>query len=197
MASGFMHFRPFHGPVSFKFKDPDTGHEFKAHTRQALFAQILAYRAQNELPLFDGLNTVIDNYLCSLPENAGSCEPLEKLPRGFMSYLKGGMALIKNMLYSKYVSQEEADRRAQICISCPQNIFPDKGPFVRWSDEIMEHSVGDRRALNYQQLGNCGACDCPLRAKVWYGDTIELTEEELSKTPDFCWQREVLRPKPR
>lgn len=168
---------------------------FKAPNRQVLFAQIIAYRVQNELPLIDGLNTVIDNYLCQLPENCGSCQPLEKLPRGFMSYLKGGMALIKNMIYSKYVSQEEADRRAVICISCPKNIFHDMGPFVHWSNEIMVNSVGDRKAKDYEKLGECSCCTCPLRAKVWYGGEIELKEKELECTPDFCWQRQFLKKK--
>lgn len=99
------------------------------------------------------------------------------------------------MFYNSYVQQGEADRRASICIKCPHNVFPDKGPFLKWSDDIAKEAVGDRRSVHHDELGNCEICTCPLRAKVWTGDPIDLPADQLAqmrsvRTMDgkACWQ---------
>ena len=184
----FSKFHPFEGPAEIKFKDPDTGREFKENDKQTLVNRIRVYRAQNNLEPIEELESVLECYWCGLPENAGKCGPVT-LKRGFMAYLKGGMALIKNMAYPSTVSQEEADRRASICVKCPKNVFPDKGAFLKWSDEIAYHSIGDRRSKLHDELGNCEICSCPMRAKVWHDGKIDLEPEWIEPMKSVgCWQ---------
>ena len=132
-------FKPFKTPYRWIFVDPDTQRAYSALTKKELFNQIINYRDQNKLAPIQALEHVIENYLCSLPENASNCEP-EKLKRGWMSFIKGGVAVLENIFYGEknMVSQEEADRRSEICLQCPNNVFPDRGGFVKWTDEVAE-----------------------------------------------------------
>lgn len=186
-------FNPFQTSIVWKLPDPDTQHLHTGRTRAELVSNIVNYRAQNGLPKLDSLDLVIDNYLCTLPENLGKCRPVN-LRRGLLQYLKGGLTLISNIWYGEknMVTQEEAERRAKICEFCPCNTFPDKGLFIAWSDNIMQNSVGDKRVSNYELLGNCDACTCTLKAKVWLKKgNINLTKDESDKMHlcnDKCWQ---------
>lgn len=184
-------FKPFKSPYRFVFKDPDTGRQFHAKDKKALFNQVVSYREQNKLPLLEELSAVIDNYLCGLPENVGNCQPV-KLKRGLLTTLRGGIAVIENFFYGekRMVSQETAEARAEICLKCPHNIFPDKDLFVKWSDEVAEATTHGRRTSQHDKLGNCGVCSCTLKAKVFYGGEIELPKDQFNALPDFCWQRE-------
>lgn len=181
-------------PKRWVFKDPDSGREFEGNTKRDLVERIISYRSQNELPLIENISAVIDNYLCEQPENFGSCFD-DPLPRGLMQYFRGGIALVKQLMYNNFVRQYTADLRAAQCIRCPNNVFPsnNKAAFEKWSDDLAEQTVGDRKSQYHILLGNCIACTCPLRAKVFYGDKITLTPEEkekVIKVMPTCWQLE-------
>lgn len=189
-----MFFTFHHGLNSkvFRFQDPDTGFKFEAEDFRSLIRHIKEYRKQNELDPLPMLELVVESYLCKQPENMGGCMPANvKLKRSFFTTIKGGIAILQNLLYSKMVSQEVADARSRICKTCPLNIFPDKGPFIQWSDRLAEASTDGRRSIHHSDLGNCAGCTCCLKAKVWYAGTITLKEEERTKmkaaNPN-CWQ---------
>jgi len=189
MAGVIKKFKPFIGPKSFVFVDPDTGFKYAEETKERLFKRIVDYRSQNELEPIVALERVLENYWCSLAENAGNCE-MVPLRRGWYHYLKGGVSLVENLFFGEknLVTQEMADSRASLCIKCPYNVFPDKGRFVEWSDEIAEASTGGKKSKYHEELGNCDVCSCPLRAKVW-NKKATLTEEESAKAPEFCWAK--------
>lgn len=183
-------FLPHFGASRYIFTDPDTGREYTAPNFRKLIQQIHNYREQNQLEPIPYIETVVENYICSLPENAGKCDNI-KLKRGILSYLKGGIALLENIFYGEenMVSPEVAEKRALICIKCPYNSFPDKGAFIAWADEVAEASTGGKKTSNYDKLGNCIVCSCPLRAKVWYKGTIKLTPEQEKQMSEVgCWQ---------
>ena len=185
-------FRPFQTSSVWKLPDPDTAYLHTGRTRAELIGNIVSYRAQNKLDKIERLDLVLDNYLCSLPENLGKCRQTA-LQRGFLQYFKGGLTLLSNLWYGEknMVSQEEADRRSSICKDCPCNVFPDRNMFIKWSDDIALNSIGDRKSAHYNDLGNCEACSCCLRAKVWYRGPFNISKEERAKmqlcNPN-CWQ---------
>lgn len=183
-------FKPFHTPYRWIFVDPDTNRSYIASTKKELFEQVINYRSQNKLSPIQALEHVIENYLCSLPENVGNCEP-EKLRRGWMSFIKGGVAVLENIFYGEanMVSQEVADKRSEICLQCPNNIFPDRGSFITWTDEIAEASTGGKESKYHEKLGNCSVCSCPLRAKVFFKGPFNLPQEQNKELPDYCWQK--------
>ena len=185
-------FKPLEAPDKFIFRDPDTGREFQAATKEKIIKQIVSYRAQNELEPLEYLGTVIEAYMCSLPEYRYKCESSEPFGRSIFGYISGGMALLKNVFYgdANMVMQKVADRRASQCIFCRYNVFPDKKGFLRWSDDIAEASTHGRKAKYHGKLGNCVVCSCPLKAKVWYKGTADkFTKEEISMFKEVnCWQ---------
>lgn len=185
-------FKPFETSLVFRWVDPDTQRKFTASNLKSLVQLIVSYRAQNKLAPIEHLEQVLENYLCGLPENCGKCQP-KPLPRSFTQYLKGGIALLKNMYYSdqNMVDQPTAEERALTCTRCPFNVFPDRGMFIKWSDDIALATVGDRKVTAQQHLGNCEVCSCPLRAKVWYKGEFGLTAEQkqlITAVTPACWQ---------
>lgn len=186
-------FKPFETSPIWKLPDPDNNHHIHTGaTRAELVSNIVNYRSQNRLPTIEKLDLVIENYLCGLPQNAGKCKA-GTLKRGFVQYLKGGLALIQNIFYGEenMVSQEEADRRGAICLNCPCNVFVDRDMFIKWSDEMALHSIGDRKSVYHDQLGNCAGCSCNMRAKVFFKGPFNLKSEERAKMKECnsrCWQ---------
>lgn len=174
---------------SFYFKDPDTKQVFQGVSIKDLSSKVRLYRLQNELPDLPFLETVIENYLCHRPENKGKCIDLPPLKRGLIPTIKGGITILKNLMYNTFADQAVADSRSEICKSCPHNVFLDKDKFIEWSDWIAENSIGDRKSSQHNHLGNCDICSCPLRSKVFYTGPLELTEEQIVEMPSFCWQK--------
>lgn len=181
---------PYSGPQKWCFKDPDTGRIYEAADKLKLIHQIQSYRAQNELVPLQEIGAVIDNYLATLPENRANAEVAPPLRRGFTAYIKGGIALLDFVFYGDkaMVPSSTAEERAAICTSCPQNQFPDKGGFVRWADDLAEACTGGKKTTAHELLGNCMACSCNLRSKVWYKGPFILSAEETAQMPSFCWQ---------
>jgi len=110
-----------------------------------------------------------------------------------MSLLKGGINLLMNLFYGdkNIVSQNEADRRAEVCLNCPHNTFPDKANFVKWADEMALLTIRNNKSKYHESLGNCDVCSCNMRAKVFFGSRIVLSDEEKEKMQKVgCWQLE-------
>lgn len=189
----FKKFKILNSPSVFVFKDPDTGREFTGKSIAEMLPAIRGYRSQNELEELEYLPQVIENYLCSLPQHKGMCEPVKSPKRSVIQYLQGGVALLKNIAYASFCSQEEADRRSEICSRCPRNEFPNRtSHFTNWANDLANRSVGDRKSSHHNDLGVCGICSCPLRGKVHWAGKIKLTKENLEEMKKLdnpkCWQ---------
>lgn len=191
----FLQFKKFCSPSIYEFQDPDVAHKYyKAKSYEELYKQIRGYRSQNELPEIDYLEIIVENFLCRLPQGVGSCQPRPQLKRGLIQTLKGGIALITALAYKSFVSQEVADSRSEICKDCSLNNFPNRGNFVKWSDDLAEMSVGNRKSKFHDELGTCDGCGCPLRCKTWYAGAIKLSDEEktiMSQANPECWQVKI------
>lgn len=153
-----------------------------------MISRIRAYRLQNKLGEIDFLDDVLENYWCSLPENIGKCEP-KVLPRGLLGYVKGGLALIKNVAYKTFVSQEESNRRAKICSECPYNVTPDDVGIAAWADAVAYHATQDHKTDYDVKLKTCSICSCPLKAKVHLGGDLGIAKDTLKILPEYCWQK--------
>lgn len=97
------------------------------------------------------------------------------------------------------VAQELADKRAAICVQCPQN---GSGGLSRYFTVPVAALIKSRFERlhemklvtpNDAQLGVCDACLCPLRLKVWTPMEFISKHTEKNAWPKFqqatprCW----------
>ena len=193
-------FKPFRGPLSWSFIDPDLHIQYTAKTRDDLLKQITETRKQNNLEDIPHIDIILDNYLCSKPENMGSCE-FFNLPRTFMQYVEGGVAYFLNMRYKKIVPLEEAQRRANICLTkCTPTEDLDYGfnrnvsvnPLEDYTNQMFEAQVGEQpKVEGFDKLHTCTCCSCPLKSKVYYGGEINNSKYVEASLPDHCWQKKL------
>lgn len=177
------------GPSQYVFKDPDTGMEYKEKNKKVLIDRIRAYRMQNELPEIEFIDDVLENYWCTLPENVGRCEP-KALQLGILPMMKAGIVMLKNYMYRTVVKQDVAEKRASQCVTCKFNAKPANEGMKYWLDLIAINSVKGHRTKEYEKLGTCSVCECPLNMKVFYDGKIDKpTIEQQRKFEEVnCWQ---------
>lgn len=85
-----------------------------------------------------------------------------------------------------WVSQEEAERRAEICTICPHNIRVSCG-WCGGPVSAIVNMMGGRRTSSDEKLQSCEKCLCTLRAKVHMPlDTLDRSGIDW---PTWCWQR--------
>lgn len=189
-------FKAFEAPSRYDFVDPDTHHEFLNRNKHDLMQDIIAYRAQNNLPHLEYLSSVLDNYWCEQLVNVGKCQECDP-PPGFLTYLQGGITLIKAMLLKRFASLPIAEARAAVCVKCPYNSFPDRGPFLAWIEDIAVACVGEKKVSVKEKLGVCAICSCPLRSKVFIDEELPpFTPLQIEKMEAVkCWQPALTRKK--
>jgi hypothetical protein len=108
-----------------------------------------------------------------------------------------GAAIWKDMLQgSKPVARDEAERRAAICVDCPQN---KKGSFKDWFVASVAKGLTELVAMMNSQnlttsrdkeLGTCAACSCPMAAKVWVPLEVikkHMPSGDVAKLDPRCW----------
>jgi hypothetical protein len=91
----------------------------------------------------------------------------------------------------KFVSRDEAERRAAICLSCPLHRDSIGGcmgcsALLRKVERAMKAHPLDPR------LGWCGACGCKCSVKAWV-DNSTLDRAEANRPPyhEGCWRNEA------
>ena len=89
------------------------------------------------------------------------------------------------------VSQEEADRRSEICSRCPKNVEV-KGCNV--CKNIIPHmfpSLAKKRSSLHDQIDGCGVCGCQLKLKVWIpAEVLTPSTSDPYAFPEECWVRQ-------
>lgn len=159
-------------------------------SKKVLLQRIHLFRQQNGLEELEYLDTIVENYLCGLPENQGKCEPVE-MPLGILGYVKGGIAIIKNYMYKSFAPQEVAEERAAQCSTCPFNEVKEDSS---WADMIALNSVGNKQTTYYDKLGVCNVCTCVLNMKVFYDGKIPKpnpVQKEKYESVN-CWQLKIV-----
>lgn len=92
------------------------------------------------------------------------------------------------------VSQQEAQARANICITCPLNKHTSyvTKEVADATHKFLEFKNGlDLRVNGERSLYHCAGCGCVLRLLIWEPqDRVksQMTGEEVAVTPNFCWK---------
>lgn len=100
---------------------------------------------------------------------------------------------IEPYLANKLVNQEEAERRAAICASCPKNTDRVTEFCVTCATRGLVSSINQfltsQHTSNDHQLKNCGICHCDLKMKVWCPKEPMDEPEYREQWPEHCWMR--------
>lgn len=194
-----------------RFVDPDTDYEYSKpyETFEQLEAHVQEYRKQNKLPPLDEFRQVWENWICQEFGMETRCCPVgEDIKRNFEQYMKGAKAWIRTIFKKeKWVSQEEANRRAAVCVNCNQNLINIGHRMSQfYTDKFMRHQVGNRKTPSDNKLYTCKICTCILRSKVHYNskevsDSLTSTEigrlsyepkDVSTRRPVKCWQLQTV-----
>ncbi len=117
---------------------------------------------------------------------------------GVVAAAVSGLAVYRELFSNQSVpvAREEAERRASVCVVCPQNRV---GSLRDWFIETTAKGITDLFGIMKDldlttsvdaKLGTCVACRCPTRAKVFVGmDTINrhMKPEVRAKLDASCW----------
>lgn len=170
-----------------------------------LVDDIRTWRKANGLPNGLGLNDEIERQIC-LKHPAECKETDERIPQnrpiGFGDVIDGTKVMADFKLSgSPLVSQEEANSRAAICVSCYNNrpySKPCGGICGALKDMVL--SLVGANATEYDgRLNSCAVCHCFLAASVWLPIDIQtrnLTDEQrvqfqMAKELVGCWKSQA------
>lgn len=95
-------------------------------------------------------------------------------------------------------SIEEAQRRANICLQCPNNVqgFPIKESLVGAVRNAL--ALKNRCKLkveNEEKLHVCSVCGCVLKLLVFTPPAVIIKDSETNQElqyPDFCWKKKII-----
>lgn len=187
-------------PGDWKVIDPDSGATIKGGDYENLLGNVAKHRRANQLPPLTALE--IEQIICdSLPPRADNCIsydpsalPSDPLPEratidmaiSFIKFL--GISLARG---AGFVAQEEAERRAKICASCPNNVLISGCTSCRnLLTHVTEHLAG-RTTQEDDRLKGCRICGCELKVSV-HAD-LEAQQKAtparfLKDFPVYCWK---------
>lgn len=184
---------------------PQTGVRITSPSRygnSGIIEQVRRHMQANALPVPDNLEVIIDDYICrNVPESfcEGDPDPGQRsfiTPSQVWDYTR--LWFRKRFGRLEYVSKDEANRRAKLCVDgpngqgCPlhdRSICMDchglKGRAAR------ELTPG-RTSVYDDVLGICMGCGCMLESKIHIAKKhLEVREDDYpEKVKSFCWQFE-------
>jgi len=183
-------------PNGFRFMQPETGWKSSPFASfDTIVNGLIAHRRANPYHTqkfnwstdYDGVALEVDAYNAFVCARMGwndyitadeTTPPKWVPPPSRPSVLKAaaaGAETLKSWLGDdgKPVDQDEADERAVVCLTCPQNQPAQLGDLFTVAAQAfihkqLEHKNEMKLATAYdEKLGVCQACLCPLKLKVW------------------------------
>lgn len=181
-------------PDNFRYVHSETGHRSEASDYWTWQGRIAAHRKANNLPVVSAAEA--ENQLCQQlpPSFCSQSDP--NRPWVDIRFTLGDVADVMKVFVSfaasgfQFVSQEEANRRARICVGCYNNINVSGCGACRQLAGFITGSLAQRKTSHDDALKVCGVCRCLNRAQVHVPlealDTKDSPEKQ-ALYPSFCW----------
>jgi hypothetical protein len=178
---------------SWKYQEPATGVTIEHNHWKAFLEKAFKHREANGLFTGSGWQNEVWHYVCLQNPQIESVEEGQSERRIDLSDVRRFGVTFSNWLGqgAQWVSQEEAERRAAICVSCPHNQVVNgcwgcKGP-LNW----IVGMLAGRRTSRDADLQQCEKCFCTLVAKVHIPLSAMLEgQEPVADLPEHCWMRD-------
>jgi hypothetical protein len=192
-------------PGRFRYTVPETGYRIDMElSLDGLLERVQRHYQDNNIPLPDDWRDRVEDQLCrQLP--SGWCQYSDGTPgKGFVpnlsaeKILKGIKSLygmISNAVKGEevFVSQDEANKRAEICSRCFYNMnanFCAGCGIGQTITKAVGMVKGKRTTPSDYELKSCGICGCRNDAIVHVNKKLLLSSENLETTearPSWCW----------
>lgn len=192
-------------PEGFKYKEPLTGRDFAIASLSETVKAVLEHRVANNLPRATEVEVQedVEDQIC---KRVGYewCRNMSAETWGFKldwDSIKAGTKTLAtqalNTIAGKdpWCPQEEAERRAAICVKCFAN---QRGGgclscgFMDLVRAVISETCQDVRTVVDDRLNSCQVCGCLLKCKVHYVDSVlikgmsEKQKAAYADVPD-CW----------
>ena len=178
------------------YRDPLTDVPFSTNDLTVLLQQVRAQRKANGIAVESGWEQVVLDELCQQNPAVRCGEAGVQEIHMTGDDVKRFLTTLKEQYGHELVSEEEHQRRADICLTCPKIgdvacTFP-----CGWVSKTLTEMLGGRKIHRPAELHKrgCSACKCNLDAKTYYPlDVLKSVDEKLGKQPDYwekCWMRE-------
>lgn len=186
-------------PGGWHYREPD-GTFFKAGTFGDLLRVVTEDRVAKMLPV-ENIASEVEEWICR--ETNAKCKvvapasiqgPVEIEAGDAWRFMKTAAAWIKKR---GVVSQEEADRRAEICAGCRYQGEP---PVNCWGCSqlfaLIHEAIGERRTRFDEQLRFCSVCKCNNKIQAWtpldvlraYGPSEPFRGLDTDGRGTPCWK---------
>ena len=186
-------------PGGFRYVQPESGFEFRSITAASIFRSIRDHRAANGYDLTPGWEDRVEDEMCaSMP--AGVCAHKEETPAavGRSITVSDVVNFLKTLAYwtrdsREFVPQEEAERRAKICVDCPFNVKPANCTPCAGLAKRIASLLGARTTSHDAGLQSCAVCGCSSAQVHFPLEVLHkfLPEEINLKLPTWCWKRRI------
>ena len=174
------------------------GYTFKTGDYWKLIRQTKNYYRVNKWDIPEDLEGDIQHYICERnPEGICKGEGKKRFFPNTRQIMNGTKVLIEKLRQGRaaLVTQEEADRRAKICVACPMNVQIG-GCFGCSTVYQMVKKSFDRTTRYDHYLRVCSICGCLNTAQVHIKAEILKSASKGVNAEDYpeekCWKREIL-----
>lgn len=192
-------------PNRYRFTVPETGMKIDGELSwDGLLSRVKAHYIDNSIPLPKDWMERVEDQLCrQLPH--GWCVYTDGTPAKGTKPLLSAESIIKGITSLStmaidgmkgedvFVSQDEANRRAEICSRCYNNMttnFCAGCNVMETITKLVSKVRGKRTTPLDASLYTCGACGCRNEAIVHVKRKVLLSGEKSETTearPDWCW----------
>lgn len=183
----------------YRYRDPDTGHEFQAPLLNDLVRRALRHRSVNHLDIPDDFPAVVEDYVCRLnPESfsmsrsvvttapsPASPSSISSSPRGTPPRLSEALRRTQTVLRTlvRRLPKDEAALRAPACDGCRYNIA-EPCCYSCLVESVFEPTVGKHYSKWRDVVGVC-ALDRTFTKPLLFAETSFSEDVEY---PAHCWK---------
>lgn len=147
----------------------------------------------NDLPVPPDLNEQMMAWYCSTVGGVACGEPPPVAPHDLRALAERFLRTAKKFVFDggQKVPQEEAERRAAICATCPKNTHADwcSGCFLTSLTASAVKMVSGWTTSQDAKLQSCSVCGCRLSLKTHLSLESMRYRELDGLWPDHCWAK--------
>lgn len=184
-------------PGGWRYVQRESGKVITATSFLNLVAEVQQHRMANGYPIQMDMEQEVDEGVCREIPEACVERKHEAIPSrlNIRNVLNFTMTLGESILKGNpKVDEEEANRRAKICATCPANINADGCGACNLDtiNSLITKLTGAMPTRYDDKLESCRYCGCLNKAQVWFPLDIlkrHLNPEIAEALPTACWKK--------